>query len=724
MNFDSNSVASSSTDSGSSRMPSKKDRGSIASVACTACRGRKQKCDEGKPCGFCEKKGTECVYDDPLPTKKDKSLVELLELVNNINDNTSLLPQLVAQLQHMRISVPPSSHSEESSDDASSTSTLRTQGLPTSIPLQQKPYRYVSAVTKMMAWPAVRQMLEDAQPKIPNLQSAFQEPDFPSELFHLQGRDQRLSLGGLETASIHERMSLGIAIDGSTLQLAGLSYALLEDRATTYFDTFNRIHPVLDRRYFMEKTLQDVFRSQFEENAASTLVCLVLALAEVALVGGSGGVFPAFGDHDVSEPVRPTKELEFRPPGLVFFNEARRRLGFSMTECALENIQMYILAGLYYECCSRHVEFWRMTISASLACRALITSNSAELRSVRGDQIRRAFWYCSIMETGLHLELELPLTGLEKLEGSMQLPTFSAFSAYAQTSDATLRQNIQNDSRSNCGEIFLHQISLRNLAFKIHSSLRRILGGSISIPMSGLPDLADSLRHLVDDLESQLDQWHSSLPNVLQWDRRQQLDAYQASFQVLEPQVPDQHFYAQPTLYTADAAMEGLQSTPMLGYLHDTIYTNSNDVLDALLRSRYYHLEYMLFRPFVYKALHTRVEDLTEIDCTSTQRFLQACLLWPIILPPAAQHKRMIPCLYFWSQNILGVLIFLHLSVTHDTLFHIRQSRCDPGFEAAANMTIQHGICWLRGLKDEDSSTRWCWTIVQSLYPEQVMMQQ
>ncbi|KXH36309.1 hypothetical protein CSAL01_02679 [Colletotrichum salicis] len=692
MNFDSKSVASSSTGSGSSRTYQKKDRGPIAAIACSTCRTRKQKCDERKPtCGFCEKKGLDCFYGDPVPTKKDKSLVELLEIVKSINDNTSQIPQLFAQLQNMQISVPSSSQSEDSGDDASSTSTLKAQGLPAPKPSRQEPYRYASAVTKMMAWPAVRQKLEDVQPKIPNLQSAFREPDLPSELFHQQGQDRHLPLGGLETVSYHERMSLGFAMDGTTPQLANLNYAVIVDRVTTYFDTFNRIHPVLDRQYFMEKILRDVCSNHFQENAASTLVCLVLALAEVALVGGSGGAFAAFEDHSAGEPVGSTNELVFRPPGLVFFNEARRRLGFSMTECALENVQMYILAG-----------------------------NSAELRSVRGDQIRRAFWYCSIMETGLHLELDLPLTGLEKLEASMPLPTFSA---YAHTEDASLSQSIHNDRRSNCGEIFLRQISLRNLGVKIHSSLRRILGGSTSKTNWNSPDLADSLEDLVGDLASQLDQWHTSLPSVLHWDRTQHLDAFQASFPVLDPQVPDQHFYAAPTLYTADA-MEGLQSAPMLGYLHDSLYTNSNDVLEALLRSRFYHLEYLLFRPFVYKALHTRVENLTETDLSATKRFLEACLLWPIILPPAAQHKRMIPCLYFWSQNILGILIFLHLSATHPTLFQIRQSRCDSTFDEAANMTITQGISWLRGLKDEDSSTRWCWAIIQGLYPDRTILQQ
>lgn len=34
-----------------------------------------------------------------------------------------------------------------------------------------------------------------------------------------------------------------------------------------------------------------------------------------------------------------------RPPGLLFFNEARKRMGFNLTECSLENVQIFALAA-------------------------------------------------------------------------------------------------------------------------------------------------------------------------------------------------------------------------------------------------------------------------------------------------------------------------------------------------------------------------------------------
>jgi hypothetical protein len=58
---------------------------------------------------------------------------------------------------------------------------------------------------------------------------------------------------------------------------------------------------------------------------------------------------------------------------LALFNEARKRIGFVLTGCDLENVQIFSLAALYYQSCFRHVDFWRMTVSASMACHVLVT---------------------------------------------------------------------------------------------------------------------------------------------------------------------------------------------------------------------------------------------------------------------------------------------------------------------------------------------------------------
>ncbi|TQN67657.1 Sterol uptake control protein 2, partial [Colletotrichum shisoi] len=215
---------------------------------------------------------------------------------------------------------------------------------------------------------------------------------------------------------------------------------VIEDHARIYFNTFNRIHPVLDRQYFMGVVFPGVLMNNFDEDASSTLLCLVLALAEVAMADVSGRGLLSFQDQP-RKPDDTTEKIEYRPPGIEFFNEARRRLGFSMGDDSLENIQMYILAG-----------------------------NPAELDAAHGDQICRVFWYCSIAETSLQLEPQLPLTGLDKLEPSIQLPQFPE---YVTTTDQLLRAQMYNDRMSHYGEIFSYQISLRNLAVKVHDGLKR-----------------------------------------------------------------------------------------------------------------------------------------------------------------------------------------------------------------------------------------------------------
>ncbi|KAK1975499.1 hypothetical protein LZ30DRAFT_356589 [Colletotrichum cereale] len=719
MNTEPSSVASSWAGSAAGMSAHRKERGHIAQRACEVCRRRKQKCDEEKPtCGYCSKAQLECDYGSPKPTKKDKTLVELLDLVTNINQHTSHIPEISAQLLILRDSIPTllPTESSASSDGASSTATMQPSSGLSLTPRHQAARRYAPAVDRILFWPAVRQTLENVRPKIPGIQAIFQGPESSSVLFEQRGDPRRLFRGGLESLGAQDRISLAIAPDDPRpLQMTSISPHIIAERIRIYFNTFNRIHPVLDRQYFMEVVFPGVLHNRFCEDAASTLLCLVMALAEVAIADVSGRGFSAFQSHQDGDPGDPRDYIEYRPPGIEFFNEARRRLGFSVGECSLENIQMFILAGLYYESCSRHMEFWKMTISASLACYALIARNSAEIYAAHGDQICRAFWYCSIMETGMQQELELPLTGLDKLESRIQLPQFPD---YVTTTDELLRVQMYNDRISHYGEVFVYHISLRNIAVKIYNGLKQVAEASVPISNQTMPGPDDLLQAVVDKMARELEQWHGSLPVHLSWDRNLPSTVYSAP----DLQPSGQSFYAQ-NMYAAEA-MDALHSAPMSSFIGSDItnpntsigYPNSDDVLLAIMRSRYYRLEYLLYRPFAYKILHEHPDSLTETDLSATTRFLHACVLWPIMVPPTSQHKRMIPCLYFWSQNILGALIILHLSLINPTLSKIRQRHCRQGFEQEAELTVEWGTAWIRDLKDVDRTAQRCWAILKGLY--------
>ncbi|PVH90630.1 hypothetical protein DM02DRAFT_420930 [Periconia macrospinosa] len=57
-----------------------------ATQACNHCRSRKQKCDEARPCQFCRENNFDCQYKDVPVPKQDRSMMQLQESVNSMNE--------------------------------------------------------------------------------------------------------------------------------------------------------------------------------------------------------------------------------------------------------------------------------------------------------------------------------------------------------------------------------------------------------------------------------------------------------------------------------------------------------------------------------------------------------------------------------------------------------------------------------------------------------------
>ncbi|KAM9882498.1 hypothetical protein VD0002_g9383 [Verticillium dahliae] len=706
MNVEPPSATSSSAGSGAP--PSqRKERGAIAAQACETCRSRKQKCDEARPkCGTCQKFKLDCRYREPQPTKKDKTLSEILDRLKLIEGKVDQLgfqqvhPSPYEPSQRSQTRPAPAQAGGGSGDSVPTTASIQPSGQSSPTPQKPQPYKYVSAVHKLMAWPVVRQVLDSGQTEIPNLHAVIQDRDPPLELLEQQRSRRKLATDGMEGLTMDDRALLGLRVDAhrnpTVVRLSDLDWPTVESLSKAYFDTFNFIYPIMDRQAFNTTILTSVVENGFNEGVASTLVCLVFALGAVALADSQNMPFMRYK----GQMGRPPDRAADRPPGLAFFNEARKRLGFSMAECSLESVQIHALAGLYYESCSRHLEFWRMTISASMACHALISANPGELESPRLDLIRRVFWHCSIMETYLNLELEIPLTGLDKLEGKVGLPDFSGPFCEA---------DYLGNQESRFQEHFASQIVLRQLSVGFHDTMRDATGPTAAPmpfpppdrqtqPSEGSNPVITTINHLA----YQLDQWRALLPVHLRWS-----DGQASAFSTPIPDLftqggmyPPQQMQA---MFTADI------SSPSAPYPYAT------DVQVAMLRTRYYYTKYLLYRPAIYKALH-HTNMLSTDDAKAVAECLKASLKWPIIMAPTCHRKRLVPCLFFWTQNLLGVLILLHLSQQVPVLSNIRARFCDNTFDMDATDTVNLSIAWIRDLKDVDATAEWCWNVLRGMY--------
>ncbi|TAQ89561.1 hypothetical protein B7494_g2138 [Chlorociboria aeruginascens] len=646
----------------------------VATQACETCRSRKQKCDEQRPkCGHCHRMKLECSYREPQPTKKDKTLVEILERVKSMELKVDQIASRAAIPSGF--GPPQTSPSSQPSfrvdiEDPRSRSASSSRRLPQQLVTGRgQPYRHASAAHRMLTWPAIQQLLLQAVPSnTGDLNSLEQEgsafiirmqkgiPNLPLDEI-LQGRP----FVGMQSQATREAGATRI-----TFPL--LTRETMHRLATAYFDTFNLLYPFMDRQNFISDTLSQVDTEGFNGDTDSVIALLVFALGELALEGYDGQPIEVVNGR--SSGVRGGSSS--KPPGLALFNEARRRMGFVLTECDLENVQIFSLAACVVSSfanvrlgeekmgsCNRQLGF--------ITNHVLVTCNPIDWNSPRGDLVKRAFWHCVLMETGLHLEIDLPPTGIIDLEGRVGLPTFNS-------------PFCESDDRGN-----------QTSHFEAHYASQL------------------ALRRLLKVLASQLIEWRSMLPRQLQWPEDNPTvfptghnDTH--VFQQLDPDLSPHSESSNIPLFIPDLNCDPAR--------YEYLY----DIQVALLRTRYYYAKYVVYRPFVYKALHFP-DQMTQEDAEGVAECLRSCINWPLTLSPASRRKRLIPYLFCWSQNLLGILIIIHMTRHNPMLRDIRSQLCGPKFEGEIDQTVELMLDWIKDLKGIDPIAMWCWKIISGLYP-------
>ncbi|CAK7222824.1 hypothetical protein SEUCBS140593_005034 [Sporothrix eucalyptigena] len=785
--------SSTTTTSGSQR----KERGAIAAQACDTCRSRKQKCDEQRPkCGTCQKFRLDCHYREPQPTKKDKTLGEILDRLKSVESKIDLLS-------------PGASVSAPFGAEVSSSSTAQASGLASTL---ADGYKYSPGAHQMLAWPVVQQLLAPVAARRPqlNVKALGTEPAaqqivlglhhadrLPTEAvanLHVPGmagvpggsvpgvsvpgvpmpvmptmaggppsrRDSTSAniMAATPTAGFYPPTPVSLSLPLATFPTTSpsmsssslYSWDTLFRLSNAYFDSFNYIAPIVDRQTFQTVTLPAVLDEKSrQDNESAALVFLVAALGDVAVAGAQGA--PVFGGTLGSVGTKGVKGgTVSHPPGLALFNEARQRMGFVIGACSLECVQIHALAGIYCSTCLRHMEYWRYTTAASLACQALITSKPAELSSPRADLIRQIFWYCLIIETHFNLELGLPLTGLDRFEDRVGLPSFSG--PYSQ-------DDYLANQASHFQEHFASQIVLRRLCVAFHAAAT----GTSSSSSTSLSSLPAAIRQMALQLEG----WRGMLPPHLRWQEARPADfpntgatadASTSSGIDLDIDVttspdeimfgsnvhgpPSSALFTSTTASTTSSSSAGTapstfsastssappsSSSTSAAAPTATMFSANLDALPvaypfaldlqvALLRSRYYYTKFLVYKPCLYKAMHaTSQDDLSEEDAAGAAACLQACLSWPVALSPTAAHKRLIPCVFFYTQNFLGTLLILRLAAQLPVLQRITATLCGgPRFVHAARETTALCIAWLRDLRGIDRAAAWAWAIVQGLY--------
>lgn len=203
-------------------------------------------------------------------------------------------------------------------------------------------YKYASAAHKMLTWPAISQLLLQTVPStVGDLNSLRNEGS--AFIVRMQKGTPNLPLD----ENLSDRPFVGMqsqatrVAGGVRTTFPDLTRDTMFRLATAYFDSFNLIYPFMDRQNFLSDTLSKVQSEGFDGDTDSVVALLVFALGDLALEGSQGKPIEQHGTR--ASGVRGGTET--RPPGLALFNEARKRMGFILTDCNLENVQVLSLAA-------------------------------------------------------------------------------------------------------------------------------------------------------------------------------------------------------------------------------------------------------------------------------------------------------------------------------------------------------------------------------------------
>ncbi|KAH8817439.1 hypothetical protein F5884DRAFT_853856 [Xylogone sp. PMI_703] len=638
-----------------------------ASQACERCRARKTRCDEKRPrCSLCERMDMTCVYREPKPTKKDQTLVMILQQLELLNHKVDGI----------------GSRFEQAAADNPTTAEERgADWVPTQIPHRQVP----SAGSLPMS--SDRPNLSSfAIPHTVNIEGhniltwAAVRDALGREIGELPYKEGMEAPSAKWLADVSEIYSTPVTIDPRIDIISdgthgpfspSRSVYLAQDRiyewCLTYFHSFHCMFPIIDRATFETILLPRCQQHSFDENdEASALVLLVMTLGILAEEGTIGK--PLTGAH--TGMIGGTVE---RPPGHIFLHEAMRRMGVMLSHHTMISLQCHILCAIYFAQCSKNMEYWRMTQLSCTICRNLVLMTYG-WGTFESDMISRLFWMCMVLESGPVGELGLKRSALFELQDSIPLPSFTTA-----TGDLP-----ETDRESFLQYHFLAQITLRSLIDRINSALKIYRN-----PFETESTFTDAL---VQELFTQLQRWRNHLPLPLQWTHATALE--------VSPELDD-------------PAMIILKSD---GIIYCMI--NVDLILTASLQTRYKYTEYLIWRPYIYKALHSEAL-VTDQDLRGCERAILACTQWPLTLPLFQERKRLLPHLFEYSHTFFGILVLLHICSSSKIirpLLDVQETH--DLVEISQTLLLQ----WLSDMKSAHPVAKWGWQLIRLLYADHVVV--
>lgn len=213
---------------------------------------------------------------------------------------------------------------------------------------------------------------------------------------------------------------------------------------------------------------------------------------------------------------------------------AMASLASVMFDNSVESIQSLIMLSVYNSCLYRPCQAHEFAMAASYKVQSLLKECRDEDSTEEAELLRRAYWAVLLIENELNVQFELPQSGLWALDEQVPLPTMrTAWHFSAATSGATLNSPYEKSSpnvlhtsatspdRINC--YFLAAIAMRRMLHRCTTAIRPTGSRDGQTNYSFAPIIAR-------ELEAQLDEWYTYLPQAVRFDKDDNLTTTPGDF--------------------------------------------------------------------------------------------------------------------------------------------------------------------------------------------------
>ena len=192
-----------------------------------------------------------------------------------------------------------------------------------------------------------------------------------------------------------------------------------------------------------------------------------------------------------------------------------------LTDSSVVSVQCLVLLSVYHCCLCKPCQAYDYAMIASFKVQNLLKrvgTKDGELY----EHAKRAYWAVLLLESELRVQLDVVHSGIWNYDDRIELPDSRRtwqFDAEAgsplttTTSPAASLLSEENISTDKTQSYFLAEISMRRMLHRCNTAIRRTSRGEIVYAPA-----------IALELELQLDQWYSYLPEIIRFDHQQDLD--------------------------------------------------------------------------------------------------------------------------------------------------------------------------------------------------------